>query len=97
MATENEPPTDIIDRAKAVLASWRDAMRTLSRAARIVFRAIADSPIGEMGLYWSGIGAGRRADPRDWSMPEMWHRGYMRGSLLRYKARQREMGERVWN
>lgn len=89
MDTENKPLSAIIDKAKAVVDSWRDVVRSLTRVARFVVRAIIDSPIGEMGLYWSGIKAGKCGHARDWSMPDMWHRGYMRWLLRLYKQRER--------
>jgi hypothetical protein len=73
----------------AAVGEGFDAFASAARAIVPVFQAIATAfssmaPLVEM---MAGFEAGRRGDPRDWKMPDDWHRGYLRGRLLGIKER----------
>lgn len=39
----------------------------------------------EFGIWFQGYNAGNNGKPRDWSMPDRWHRGFLAGRLEKYK------------
>jgi hypothetical protein len=69
------------------LAAFILAAQTVNvafRAAAPAFAAIARAAC--LGL---GYRAGYERSPRDWSKPDDWHRGYLRGVLAGLRARHR--------
>jgi len=59
-------------------------LRGLALALAPVFGAIAD--LMTPAIWWAfGYQAGERGLPRDWEMPDDWHRGYLYGMLARVK------------
>jgi hypothetical protein len=44
-------------------------------------------------LYSAGETAGAAGEPRDWTMPDEWHRGYLQGRLKRLKGEGENMND----
>jgi hypothetical protein len=79
------------------LVAWRDlsdawrtnAVRAVLRAQAVAgsvpFLANTVAPFSRVVFTEVGRMAGADGEPRDWTMPDDWHRGYLRGRLARLK------------
>jgi hypothetical protein len=74
------------------LDAFRRALEDFSAASRPLAKTLAEglAPAVRRGVeisppMWQVVGfeAGRQGLPRDWSQPDDWHRGYLRGRLVR--------------
>lgn len=63
----------------------RELVRQRSRFASEILHARAAAMI----QFNAGENVSMLGGPRDWTKPDAWHRGYMRGLFAKYKARQR--------
>lgn len=82
-----------------LLLSAVGALQDFSNAAIAMGRALAPiiSDVGkgfrDLGnaVYWqTGYDAGKNGDERQWTAPDAWHRGYLRGRLYRWKNDKRQ-------
>jgi hypothetical protein len=89
--------TDLAGPAR--LAAAADGLRLFAHAARTVlvpaFRTVA-AALGEAvraaapAVVWlAGYSAGYDGRERDWTMPDDWHRGWLRGRLAGSRERRR--------
>jgi hypothetical protein len=73
------------------IAGIRDAFAAIVEAAMAFARSLVPvaksvaEAINSVGPFMCGRIAGFCGGPRDWSMPDSWHRGYLAGALERHK------------
>jgi hypothetical protein len=81
--------------AADALHSLAHAIRTtLVPAVAQVCRALAEvvRVAGPAVVYLAGFRAGYELRERDWTMPDDWHRGWLRGRLAGMRERWQEAG-----
>jgi hypothetical protein len=72
----------------------RDAFGSFAVAARALLPAFQKfaaliAALAPLLMTAADYRAGHQGDPRDWSMPDAWHRGYLRGRLQAMRERGR--------
>jgi hypothetical protein len=70
------------------LANLGESFRAAAAPLVPAFGTLA-AIMAPVALWAAGYQAGRQYLPRDWDMPDHWHRGYLRGLLARMKANRR--------
>jgi hypothetical protein len=66
-----------------LLVEASESLARFSNAARSLFTGFRDVTVAAVKLMalLDGFRAGYEARARNWSMPDEWHRGYLRGKL----------------
>jgi hypothetical protein len=69
------------DRIRQAAEDFTAGLRAFGRivtGAVVALQSMATAAVPAL-LWAAGYQAGEQGEPRDWTMPDDWHRGYLRG------------------
>jgi hypothetical protein len=71
--------------------AWTGNTPVYALIEEITSRGAIGSVVYSRAIYLAGERAGAAGEPRHWTMPADWHRGYLRGRLYWLKAKTHPM------